>query len=98
MVSPRPSHRQVGTYLDAAARGRGAAGRPVECLIEAGHLDHVVAAELLLRVGERPVLDLTLAVAEAHRRGEPRGVPTGAADPHPRGGPPPPGTAARSAA
>src|SRR5262245_30782532 len=78
-----PLHREVGAYLDAAARDRRAAGRPVERLIEAGHLDHVVASELLLRVGERPVLHLSLAVPKTHRGGKRRRLEPRAADHHP---------------
>src|SRR5688572_11737837 len=67
LVPPR-SHAEVRPHFDGAARGRQTAGRPLERLVEVGHVDDVVAAKLLLRVGERPVLDLTRAMRLPDRR------------------------------
>src|SRR5262249_32269372 len=51
--------------LDRALAGGRDLRRPLERLVERLCLDQVVAAELLLRLGERPVGDDLLAVADA---------------------------------
>src|SRR5256885_10361209 len=84
------SRRQVGTHLDAASRRRRAAGCPVERPVEVGHLYDVIATELLLGFGERPILHLALTIPEPDRRGERRRLEPGAADHHPGVGPRPP--------
>src|SRR5262245_10060045 len=53
--------------------------RPRECRFAVGDVDQVIAAELFLRVGKRPVDDLGLALGHPHGRrlvavGEPIGV------------------------
>src|SRR5262245_36282050 len=54
---PRSVEHHDGPHLDGAALGAGAALGRLERLVEAVGLDHVVAAELLLGLGERPVGD-----------------------------------------
>src|SRR5262249_5423157 len=49
-------------------RGRRASGRPVERVVEVWHVDHVVAAELFLGFGERPILNLALTVPQPDGR------------------------------
>src|SRR5438876_11775646 len=58
----RASHRKVRAHFDRAGRGRGAARRPLERLVEVGHLNDVLATELLLGLGVGPVLHVALAV------------------------------------
>src|SRR3989442_5055507 len=89
------SRRQVGTHLDAASRRRRAAGCPVERPVEVGHLYDVIATELLLGFGERPILHLALTIPEPDRRGERPRLETRAADHPPGGRPRPPGSAGR---
>src|SRR4051794_26239082 len=54
--------------LDRAIGGAGDLLRPLERAVEIGRLDHEVAREQLLRLGERPVGDLRLAVAHPDGR------------------------------
>src|SRR5215213_9519495 len=55
--------------LDCAARGTGDLRRPLDGLVKVRGLDHVEAAELFLRLGERTVGDERLPVSHAHARG-----------------------------
>lgn len=52
--APSPSSRSSGTY--------GPRGTPRQRRVEVGNVDHERPAELLLRVGEGPVLHLQAAV------------------------------------
>src|SRR5438876_4719650 len=55
--------------FDAAVPCAWNASSDRDCLIKVLHLDEVIAAELLARLGERSVAGHGLAVAHAHRRG-----------------------------
>ena len=67
----RSRHRPDRAHLDDAVTRARAARRPADRGVEIGHVDEVVAAELLLRVRIRAVQHLRLAVGEPHggRRG-----------------------------
>src|SRR5918996_833121 len=54
-------------HLDGAERRRGAARRPLERCIEGLDIEDDEAAELLLGLGKRAVLDLTPAVGQTDR-------------------------------
>src|SRR3954471_558750 len=54
--------------LDGAGAGGRAAGRPVERRVERGQLEEDESAELLLGVGVRSILHLSLSVLDAHGR------------------------------
>src|SRR6476646_12135270 len=62
--------RVVGNrpYLDTACARAGDPRGDLDRLVQVARLEHVVAAELLLRLGEWPVGRRHLAVAYAHRR------------------------------
>src|SRR5439155_25492195 len=56
---------QHRAHFGCAGGGIGAAGRPLQCIIQAGHVDDEVAAQVLLRIGIRPIVDEALAVAQS---------------------------------
>src|SRR6516165_9459222 len=74
----RRLHHPDWPYLDCAVTRTRAAPRPGQSGIEIGHLDQVIAAELLLGLGERTVEHVGLAIFDADRgRGRRRPEPIG---------------------
>ena len=61
--------RHHGPHFHRAGGCGRAARRPLERVIQPWNVDDEVAAQQLFRVGERPVLHLTLAVTLAQRGG-----------------------------
>src|ERR1700730_3993501 len=55
--------------FDRARPGGRVLGRDLDRLVQIGALDHVVASDLLLGLGEWPIADQHLAVADLHRGG-----------------------------
>src|SRR5690348_11909846 len=53
---------------DASSRHRRTASCPLECTIEIRHVDQKEASELLFRVGEGTILDMTLTTDQPKRR------------------------------
>ena len=78
-TSSRTSRRDRAN-LDGAGRRRRTARRPVERVIERRQLEDDLPAELLLRVGVRPVLHAALPAMHAHRRARRRRLERRAAD------------------
>ena len=68
--------------LDRAVARPRAAGRPGQRVVEARHLDQIIAAELLLGVGIRAVEHLGLAIVRANRGGGARALEPLAAAQH----------------
>src|SRR5437762_2465658 len=73
-MTRRSVRRVYGPDLDRAHARRRDAGGDRGRLVEILRLDQVEAAELLLRLGERPVRGEELGVADAHRPRGPRGL------------------------
>src|SRR5437899_1558085 len=78
-MTPRSAAAAASTFVC-----RGAARRPLERLVEVGHLNDVIATELLLGLGVGPVLHVALAVVLPDRRGEVPRLERSAADHDPR--------------
>src|SRR5215467_214889 len=77
---PGGSHGEVRPYLDPSARRGGALRRPLEGLVEIRHVNDVVAAHLLLHLGEGAVLYQPLAVPLPHGGGRGRRLQAGTPD------------------
>src|SRR6266700_2106024 len=72
--SSNGSERHHRTHVDRAVFSRRAPHRPGDRVLETGHVDEIVAAELLLGLGELPVVALHLALlVEIDDRRRPRG-------------------------
>src|SRR5260370_31002229 len=56
-------------HLDGAVPGRRVLRRHLDALVQVGAVDHVVAGDLLLGLGERPVADQQFAAADLQRGG-----------------------------
>src|SRR5271155_4782211 len=63
------SHHPDRPHLDGAIARSGAARRPGQRGVEVGYVDQVVAAELFLGLGGRPVEHLGPAVGDPHSGG-----------------------------
>src|SRR5258706_3080558 len=59
-------HGPDRTHFDGAVTGAGATRGPGKCGVEIGHVDQVVAAELLFGVDVRAVEDLRLAIGNTY--------------------------------
>src|SRR5690348_4226906 len=55
--------------LDGPVPGARVLGRDLDGLVQVGAVDHVVAADLLLGLGERPVADQQFPIADPHGGG-----------------------------
>src|SRR6185312_15076289 len=55
--------------LDGPVPGARVLGRDLDGLVQVGAVDHVVAADLLFGLGERPVADQQFPIADPHGGG-----------------------------
>src|SRR5262245_27838909 len=69
-----------GPHLDGPGRGRRAARGPFKCGVERLEVHEHEASKLLLGLGERAVLDITLAALHPDRRGVVGALERGATD------------------